>query len=367
MAKVRRQAVELIIGNDDRELAGFVASFDRDAKALVQSAPAQGCAQAPGQSAPAHGAAESLAASSAMGTAVAMTKAPPCQNYKDLVVLTSLEETLTSLDSCTDVASIKDIQNMFTVKRTPFASLLTACKSAVVELRSAMKSSSGPKVDNAGKKTALFGNIFEVGPQVGTEIPTYTHDAAGQNIDVSTPFIQQCDPEKHKELVETPAVQEHLQEFTKVFRASEKAIRKSQGGRTQCKAPAPVRESSMKLITEAVGAAGFVFEEAGLKSDGKASVQEGLVSHTYGIASSCDSHGTERGFTPCMRLAVEGARKVVMIAVSDLAAFMISEGQAAESAFNVQNMKDFFANLTLEQGTKLIQLKHQVSGCQMEP
>ena len=123
----------------------------------------------------------------------------------------------------------------------------------------------------------------------------------------------------------------------------------------------------MKLTTEAVAAAGFVFAEAGLKSEGKALTQEGLVSHTYGIASSCDSHRTERGFTPCLRLAVKGARKIVMIAVSDLAAFMISEGQAAESAFNVQNMKDFFANLTLEQGTKLIQLKHQVSGCQMEP
>ena len=303
-----------------------------------------------------------------MGTAIAMTKAPPCQNYKDLVVLSSLEETLASLDSCTDVASIKGIQNTFTVKRTPFASLLSACKSAIAELRSAMKSSSGPRIDNPGK-TVLLGNIFEIGPQVGTEIPTYTHDAADQNIDVSMPFIQQCDPEKHKELLETPAVQEHLQEFTKVFRASEKAIRKSQGGRTQCKAPAPVRESSMKLITEAVAvaAAGFVFAEAGLKSDGKALVQEGLASHTYGIASSCDSHGTERGFTPCLRLAVEGARKVVMIAVSDLAAFMISEGQAAESSFNVQNMKDFFANLTLEQGTKLIQMQHQVSGCQMEP
>lgn len=359
VAKVRRQALELILANDERELASFLASFDKDAK------------HQPAPPASAKGSAESTAAaSSAHGTACAMTKAPPCQNYKDLVVLSSLEDAVTSLDSCSDVASIKDIQNMFYMKKTFFANLLTACKSATAELRSALKSSTGPHgpgKDIGGKKFTPLGNIFEIGPQVGVEIKTYAH-ADGvehdlKNVDRSTPFIMQCDPDKSKKFLETQCVKEHLEEFGKAFRMSEKHIRKNQGGRTQCKCPGPVRDSSLQVVKEAVAQAGFVFEGAGLKSDGKAAVEEALTSHTFGIASSCDSSGTERNFSPCLRFTADGSRKIVMATVPDLTAFMISEGHKAESAFNVQNMKDFFANMTLEQGTKYAQLNYQ-AGCQ---
>lgn len=149
-------------------------------------------------------------------------------------------------------------------------------------------------------------------------------------------------------------VKDHIKEFESIFMKNEKNIRKSQDGRTQCKCPVEV-ESLLHVRVREMAPCGFVFNAGACKTEaGKTTLAECLGAHSFGICSGCDSSGIERFFSPCMRLTTHSHRKIVMTPVSDLAAFMLSEGMSRDNAFHDSMLKDYFTKLTLEHATKYL-------------
>lgn len=172
VAKVRLAALQHVLGHDQQELSSFLASFVGGGSGSNASVDATLGASAE-------------AGSTDIAAAKIMTKAPPCQNYEQLALLSAMDAVIDNLDTCLDMDALRSAQNIFTLKLQPFGSLLSACKSAVAELKSAMKS--------AGKggdvKKVHVGNISEVGPQLGSDILIVTEgDEQVKRLDHSVPF-----------------------------------------------------------------------------------------------------------------------------------------------------------------------------------
>jgi hypothetical protein len=244
------------------------------------------------------------------------------------------------------------------VKVSPFSSLLSACKSAVAELKAAMKGTMGKD-----SQKQILGTIFETGPQIGTEIPIY-QEGGEFGPDMTTPFIVSSDMEKFKAFTTTVVVKEHLSEFSEIFQKNEKNIRKTQDGRAQCKSPDQVELLFRTRVKEAMamatgggggGGPGFTYEATDLKSDlAKKDLADTLGSNSFAICAGCDTSGTERFLLPCLRMSVEGHRRVIMTPMSDLVAFMQTQGVAKECLYQVAGVKTFFSKLNMEQGTKYV-------------
>jgi hypothetical protein len=158
-------------------------------------------------------------------------------------------------------------------------------------------------------------------------------------------------------LVAQRELKAHVGEFAELFQKSERAIRKNQDGRTQCKTVDQVEQLFRARVQEALSplSAGFIYAAADFKTDvAKKELADVLAAHTFAIASACDTSGTERFLLPCVRLSLEGHRRIIMTPMSDLIAFMKTQGVATESLYQVSAIKSFFSKMTAEQGSKYI-------------
>jgi hypothetical protein len=157
-------------------------------------------------------------------------------------------------------------------------------------------------------------------------------------------------------LVAHRELKDHLGEFSELFLKNERVIRKTQDGRTQCKTVDPVEQLVRARVKEALSLSdGFVYEAADFKTDAaKKELADNLACHTFAIASACDTSGAERFLLPCIRVSIEGHRRVIMTPMSDLTAFMKTQGVATESLYQVSTIKGFFSKMTAEQGSKYV-------------
>ena len=274
-----------------------------------------------------------------------------------MIVVAALEENIEEIGSCTDKDHIKRLQNEFQIMKAPLTSLLTSARKGVTELKTALKNQTGVKA-----APDISHSIFETGPQHCEEVAVLNwNELAEANLDFSLPFIiNMHEEETFKSLIADPNVKQFYDGFKDLFIKSDRVVRKSQDGRSQCPCNPAVHQKLQSFLKDVIktGVA-FGTEEAARREV----LAEAVTSSAFGIVSGHDSGGVEKAWGACIRIAVEGSRKVIMTPMGPLASYMVAlpefKGQEID-CYTAATMRTYLASLS---GDALQALREKGTRC----
>ena len=344
LSQTRMKTVELVMGDTEVELASFLRAF------LTSETVAPGAAST----------AAADDSSSALATRK-IGKAPPCADYQNLRVLSSLVDIIGDLDSCQDTDQIKEVCAKFTAAKAPFLSLISACKTAVSDLKQAQKLMHGCSRDGIG--AVPKSNIFEHGPAKGVEVPILKQDGVEDwtKVDYGIPFLMEMEKSKHTTFLEDVVVRDHLADFRALFSKNEKNVRMKSDGRSHCKSTDSAQEAFVRYVKAAIPNA--CVEAAALKSTAKDKLADHLEAKTFGMTHGHDSSGVEKLHLPCFRLTCSGTRRALLTRSDTLRAFMVAKSGQQDQVANVGAMKEFFNKMGEELMEKYIQAGNTIYHC----
>ena len=350
--ETRLEGCTLVSGTSPPELASYILRFN--AKPAAEAATGSGAApnaDTPPPPPPPHegGNAETNSTLTALKK---LGEMPPCNLYKDLLVLSTLDEIVDKIDTCTTKDDITAVTNEFNTQKVPIMDLHSTTTAAIGELAKARKTYDAAKSGKADAKKApapvvIRSVLFDEGVQHAQQIrildETNPEAIAALKDDLSTPVNFKLKPDVQKTFRGQSEITGFLKSFSAMVTHSEKYIYESTDGRTMAKAP---EKSAMVIKARAKAIFPQALCEASvLKGPNKDIVKDNLEVTFFALLPGVDSGGIEKEFIPCLRLAISGQRQIIMTPFHEMMAYMASK-RVPFTDFSIKQVRDYFMGMT---------------------
>ena len=372
--ETRLEGCQLVAGTSPPELASYILKFSsaKPDEEKPNGSVADPAAVPPAEvGAPAAPAADQPDRADTSSTILALQKLgqmAPCNLYRDLLILSTLDEIIDKVDACTTKEEITDITNEFNTKKVSILDLHKTTGDAIGELAKARKTEDTPKKPSAKAAAikpavpAVRTVLFDEGVAHAKQMAIFT-EAEAEKIaalidEFSDPMNIRLKADLQKVFTELPDVLSFYKGFRTMVKDSEAQIYKNTDGRTSAKAnlksAAAIRARAKAIVPQAL------FEPADLKSKSKDILKDHLEISFFALLPGVDSGGIEKEFVPCLRMALHGQRQILMTRFHEMANYMTSK-KVPFADFSVKQVRDYFMGMTsesLEQYKKAACLYH---------
>ena len=266
-------------------------------------------------------------AASDAGVLNMLSAAPPCGSYLQLVLLSSLPETLGQLAACTSETEIKEVIAKFTLLKAPIADLISVCKKAQSDIATARKPKAVAK--KAAKETAAPATasvtLFEAGPKLLKDVPSVSEtETVAAIFSPDVPCIVRATPDVNSKFEDQEKIKEVLDNFLALISTPEaKTVMKKGDGRTQLTID---DDAASDLI---IARAKKLFPNVKYISDlgeiENPGVKASLTTCTFGMLPNSETFAWERAYASYVRLSSgrgSGYRKVVFLRLVPFVSWM---------------------------------------------
>ena len=351
----RKSAVEKVIGSGD---------FDTDEKAMkqyiegfsIRSKPAQGSARD------------------------RLGQAPPCRSYVDLVpfgYFNTLLDAIYGLDTKdaidAEIATGRTHREAVTELKTMSKGAVTRLNQCLATAKTAREQTQKAKLEAAKKGLKPKRGtpniaMFEVGPRIAVEVPSFKAEDLKPGMNLMEPVIIKVDAAEHVPLASGSATRTALEAFTTKFEkqksdARQDALKKAStstaavaagnAARANVRAQKPLPSTAASEIDTYL--AGLL--PNGLKivdMQGCSKELCGAIAPTsFGIAANFEKPSAEKDFLACMRLTWKGIRSIIMAPLPEVISYLASKSQVDLADINMAKVYSSFISLSAEALTEL--------------